>query len=280
MHGTARRSSKEPLHLWNVPQRSTYDDEAQSDLPGFRPSLSRMTTPSSGHYECRHQPQEQEHLGLERHQRTSTHACSPLMDASRPRKEFAQSGRRALTEASYGLSRASFPTADVLSTPTSRPTSRPVSTMHGPSAVQWPFASWPRKGCDTKPFENVEAFEEFDAEISANETMRTRLMQQFRGLGGSSIGPATRRILGILLSQEVAVQYSWLGMKGKKDFSALQVADTITRAVMQNFSTSKRRDVENVIKGWLRHSGEKLRKQQAKADTPEGSLDVHSDFSD
>ncbi|XP_049514294.1 uncharacterized protein LOC119433780 [Dermacentor silvarum] len=87
-HGTARHSSKEPLHLWNVAQCSTYDDEAQSDLPGFRPSESRTTTPSSGHYECRNQPQEQEYLGLERHQRTSTHACSPFMAAPLPRKEF------------------------------------------------------------------------------------------------------------------------------------------------------------------------------------------------
>ncbi|XP_054931679.1 uncharacterized protein [Dermacentor andersoni] len=312
MHGTAKRSGKESLHSWNVPQCSAYnermhgspecsareplqrsfprrpecDDNAQSDLPGLWPCVNRTATPSSGHYDCRSQPFEHEHLA-----------------ASQPRNDFSRSG-------SYGLSRASFPTADVLSTPTSRPTSRSVSTINGPSDFEHqvfkilqtilmrvehqgrqldaiaqqlrsgPLTVGPAKDVVPKPFEDIEAFEEFDAEISTNEGTRTRLVQQFHGLGGSSIGPATRRILGILLSQKVAVQYSWLGKKGKKSFSALQVADTITRAVMQNFPTSKRNDVESIIKVWLRHSGEKLRKQQAKAATSESSLDVNSDFSD
>ncbi|XP_070391010.1 uncharacterized protein [Dermacentor albipictus] len=157
MHGTAKRSGKEPLQSWNVPQRSAYnermhgspecsareplqqsfprrpecDDNAQSDLPGLWPCVNRTPTPSSGHYDCRSQPFEHEHLGLERRHKTSTHARSPLTAASQPRNDFSRSG-------SYGLSRASFPTADVLSTPTSRPTSRSVSTVNGPSGG-WPL---------------------------------------------------------------------------------------------------------------------------------------------
>ncbi|XP_072142408.1 uncharacterized protein [Dermacentor andersoni] len=311
MHGTAKRSGKESLHSWNVPQCSAYnermhgspecsareplqrsfprrpecDDNAQSDLPGLWPCVNRTATPSSGHYDCRSQPFEHEHLGLERRQKTSTHARSPLTAASQPRNDFSRSG-------SYGLSRASFPTADVLSN-FEHQVFKILQTIlmrveHqgrqldaiAQQLCSGPLTVGPAKDVVPKPFEDIEAFEEFDAEISTNEGTRTRLMQQFHGLGGSSIGPATRRILGILLSQKVAVQYSWLGKKGKKSFSALQVADTITRAVMQNFPTSKRNDVKSIIKVWLRHSGEKLRKQQAKAATSESSLDVNSDFSD
>lgn len=70
-------------------------DEAQSDLPAFRPSESRTTTPSSGkvcmageissntifvlffkgHYECRNQPQEQEYLGWFSASCSTTMAC-------------------------------------------------------------------------------------------------------------------------------------------------------------------------------------------------------------
>nr|XP_054921006.1 uncharacterized protein LOC126518506 [Dermacentor andersoni] len=232
MHGSPECSAREPLQR-SFPRRPECDDNAQSDLPGLWPCVNRTATPSSGHYDCRSQPFEHEHLA-----------------ASQPRNDFSRSG-------SYGLSRASFPTADVLSTPTSRPTSRSVSTINGPSDFEHqvfkilqtilmrvehqgrqldaiaqqlcsgPLTVGPAKDVVPKPFEDIEAFEEFDAEISTNEGTRTRLMQQFHGLGGSSIGPATRRILGILLSQKVAVQYSWLGKKGKS-FSALQVADTIT----------------------------------------------------
>ncbi|XP_075547348.1 uncharacterized protein LOC142581783 [Dermacentor variabilis] len=133
-HGAAKRSAKEPLDSWNFPQRSAYnermhgspecsareplqrsfprrpeyDDNAQSDLPDLWPCVSRTATPSSGHYDCRSQPFEHEHLGLERRQKTSTHARSPLMAVSLPRNDFSRSG-------SCGLSRAYFPTADVLS---------------------------------------------------------------------------------------------------------------------------------------------------------------------
>lgn len=39
----------------------------------------------------------------------------------------------------------------------------------------------------------------------------------------------------------------------------------ISGAVRQNFAEAKKSDIEAVIKVWLRHSAEKLRKLQAKA---------------
>lgn len=46
-------------------------------------------------------------------------------------------------------------------------------------------------------------------------------------LGGSAAAPATRRILEAIMSQKVAVRYSWLGQKGKKKFSVLNIATLI-----------------------------------------------------
>ncbi|KAL1477455.1 hypothetical protein MTO96_035721, partial [Rhipicephalus appendiculatus] len=51
-------------------------------------------------------------------------------------------------------------------------------------------------------------------------------MQQFAGLGGTTFGAAAR-MLELLLSQEVAVQFSWAGQKGKRKFVDLGVTNAI-----------------------------------------------------
>ncbi|KAK8760805.1 hypothetical protein V5799_027929 [Amblyomma americanum] len=117
----------------------------------------------------------------------------------------------------------------------------------------------------TRPFNEVSAFEEFDSQLGMNEGLKTRLLQQLCGLGGVAAPPATRNVLEALMTPKVAVNYSWLGQKGKKKFCSLNVADVILRAVKQNFSESTQCDVINVVKVWLRHSAEKLKKEEAKA---------------
>lgn len=53
-------------------------------------------------------------------------------------------------------------------------------------------------------------------------------VHQFSGLGGSAVGLTTWRFLHLLLTQEVVVNYSWFSQKGKRIFSALNVADVET----------------------------------------------------
>ncbi|XP_075735640.1 uncharacterized protein LOC142776235 [Rhipicephalus microplus] len=79
-----------------------------------------------------------------------------------------------------------------------------------------------------------------------------------------TFGAAARRMLELLLSLEVAVQFSWAGQKGKRKFVDLGVTDVICKAVRRNFPETKKNDIECVIKVWLRHAGEKLQKQRLR----------------
>ncbi|CAN7951178.1 unnamed protein product, partial [Ixodes pacificus] len=106
----------------------------------------------------------------------------------------------------------------------------------------------------------LKTFLEFDSSLSSDERKRTLLLHQFTGLGGRSMGSATRNILEVLLSHKVALNFSWLGQKGKEKFRDLNVADIIYSAVKSTES-----DVQTIIKVWLRHAGEKLKKLQSKA---------------
>lgn len=132
-----------------------------------------------------------------------------------------------------------------------------------------------------KPLQDIEEFEKFDAELGTNDSTRARLLREMSGLGGLSVAHATRRILEALMNQQVAVQYSWLGQKGKKKFGLLNVAKLIIKAVKQNFADATHTEVENVIKTWLRHSGERLKKLEAKAATAQYKGPTHEEeFSD
>ncbi|KAL3181570.1 hypothetical protein MRX96_036689 [Rhipicephalus microplus] len=74
-----------------------------------------------------------------------------------------------------------------------------------------------------------------------NNDLKTVQIQQLAGLGGSTFGAAARRMLELLLSLEVAVQFSWAGQKGKRKFVDLGVTDVICKAVRRNFPETKKK---------------------------------------
>lgn len=54
------------------------------------------------------------------------------------------------------------------------------------------------------------------------------------GLGGHTLGSNVRRALGMLMTQEVAMEFSWLGQKGKRRFVDLQLADIIFSKIIKS----------------------------------------------
>ncbi|XP_075722816.1 uncharacterized protein LOC142765550 isoform X3 [Rhipicephalus microplus] len=114
------------------------------------------------------------------------------------------------------------------------------------------------------PVKDIDQFLSLEGRLAADGNIKLKLIQQLAGLGGSTFGAAARRMLELLLSLEVAVQFSWAGQKGKRKFVDLGVTDVICKAVRRNFPETKKNDIECVIKVWLRHAGEKLQKQRLR----------------
>ncbi|XP_042144175.1 uncharacterized protein LOC120840882 [Ixodes scapularis] len=112
-----------------------------------------------------------------------------------------------------------------------------------------------------EPHASYDSFMEFECQLQASEAMRKKLVHWFAGLGGKTVGATTRRLLEALMTQNVAVNFSWKGQKGKAKFQQLQCVELIYQAVKRNPRiTTTRHDIEEVIKTWLRHAAEKLRK--------------------
>ncbi|XP_077536344.1 uncharacterized protein LOC144148703 isoform X2 [Haemaphysalis longicornis] len=117
------------------------------------------------------------------------------------------------------------------------------------------------------PISDIEEFEKFNQDLSQSINMKAKVMQELSGVGGSNTSTATRRILEALLTQEVAVQYSWLGQKGKKKFASLPVCQLIYKAVKRMISSENNKSIEDIIKTWLRHAGEKLHKRRTNSNS-------------
>ncbi|KAL1446263.1 hypothetical protein MTO96_044634, partial [Rhipicephalus appendiculatus] len=74
-------------------------------------------------------------------------------------------------------------------------------------------------------FSNVKEFEKFNENLSKSTQLRSTLIKELSSLGGYNASSATRRFLEAIMTQEVAVHYSWLGRKGKRAFSTLPICD-------------------------------------------------------
>ncbi|KAL3228118.1 hypothetical protein MRX96_004035 [Rhipicephalus microplus] len=77
------------------------------------------------------------------------------------------------------------------------------------------------------PVKDIDQFLSLEGRLAADGNIKLKLIQQLAGLGGSTFGAAARRMLELLLSLEVAVQFSWAGQKGKRKFVDLGVTDVI-----------------------------------------------------
>ncbi|XP_040073685.1 uncharacterized protein LOC120850302 isoform X1 [Ixodes scapularis] len=112
------------------------------------------------------------------------------------------------------------------------------------------------------PFNELATFLDFDASVASSEEKKKRLMVSWGKYGGSSGPDMTRRILVGLLSDDIAVQYSFKGGKGKRKFNELACWEIIKETVKAQgkLSGATDYDVEQTVKSWLAHSKERLDK--------------------
>ncbi|KAM7282031.1 uncharacterized protein LOC115316529 [Ixodes scapularis] len=111
----------------------------------------------------------------------------------------------------------------------------------------------------------------FEKELDEEKALR--LVHELKQLGGKTASKATKRMLTYLLTDELAAQFSWIGRKGKLNFSVLKTATAITDAAKK--LPGGKDAIEDSIKSWLRHAPERAKGQRCKA--PEAHQNEESD---
>ncbi|XP_065307807.2 uncharacterized protein [Dermacentor albipictus] len=115
---------------------------------------------------------------------------------------------------------------------------------------------------------------EFDDSLKRSASMKKQLKTRWKKLGGTGIVDATRRVLKDLLSDHVAMHYSWQGGKGKRHFR-----ETACCEVMLDVLTSRTTcdgtvaEIEKVTKSRLRHAKERMERKTVKHPDDGGTND-------
>ncbi|CAG9773379.1 unnamed protein product [Ceutorhynchus assimilis] len=119
----------------------------------------------------------------------------------------------------------------------------------------------------TFPLSHSLQMEELE-EFLKSDNNCTSLVKLLTRLGGSSVKVMTTRILYHVLTNEVAMEYSWEGQKGKKKFKELKLANVIFKAVRGNQRTQLAQDDEIIkyIKGFLVRAKERTKKKKEEVE--------------
>ncbi|XP_044765613.1 uncharacterized protein LOC123321893 isoform X2 [Coccinella septempunctata] len=111
------------------------------------------------------------------------------------------------------------------------------------------------------PIKNIDELQKFEKYLEIGEN-KTKVVCELSKIGGSNHKVMTKRLLERLISNVLAMNYSWLGLKKKDNFSALILSSTVKESVMKIHRKITESDVELVIKGWLVKAKEREEKSQ------------------
>ncbi|XP_040064220.1 uncharacterized protein LOC115329471 [Ixodes scapularis] len=111
-------------------------------------------------------------------------------------------------------------------------------------------------------FNMVEDFLSFDNSLESEE-MKKKLKMHWKGCDGKSIYDALQRVLHKLMSDEVAVEFSFQGGKGKRKFCNLRSWTVLLECLLANKGLGATEyKVEKALKSWLAHAKERMEKRQ------------------
>ncbi|XP_064468843.1 uncharacterized protein LOC135383201 [Ornithodoros turicata] len=122
------------------------------------------------------------------------------------------------------------------------------------------------------PFTSLKDFQDFDKSLGQSASKRKALKNKWKRYGGRSAKDATTRILNMLMLDNVAVNYSWEGKKGKSKFKDLWCWAVMREALRENknFGGASDYEGEQAIKSWLRHASERLYKKNRMGEADSG----------
>ncbi|XP_054723191.1 uncharacterized protein LOC129233148 isoform X2 [Uloborus diversus] len=98
----------------------------------------------------------------------------------------------------------------------------------------------------------------------SEEEVRKHMIRELQKFGGAHLAEVVRRMLVYLLTDEVAEKYSFMGLKGKMQFSSLKLCSLINDVARIHVKTATNKEISKPIAAWLRHAKERLNKKKTQ----------------
>ncbi|KAM0736912.1 hypothetical protein ACS0PU_000005 [Formica fusca] len=111
------------------------------------------------------------------------------------------------------------------------------------------------------PLRTVQEFEQFQENLVTSLEIQKLYIHEIKMVGGSDPGKFTRATLHFLISNELALQYSWSGQKNTRKFRDTLISQLIVETISKIKNVPKS-DIETIIKKWLQHASDRLKNRK------------------
>ncbi|XP_071652451.1 uncharacterized protein [Temnothorax longispinosus] len=115
------------------------------------------------------------------------------------------------------------------------------------------------------PAQTLEDFHAAEDKWKMDKEYRENVLRLFAKCKGTNVKNTTYTLMGILMSDNVAMQYSWTGAKQNKEkFSKSRFHTVLQTTIMQMHNDATLQGIKKCITDWLRHAKERHTRQHLK----------------
>ncbi|KAL5239352.1 hypothetical protein ACI65C_006762, partial [Semiaphis heraclei] len=102
--------------------------------------------------------------------------------------------------------------------------------------------------------------------LTKEQTFRKKVITELSRLTGSNMSETVRKIMQKLFTDNFLTNYSYIGFKGKKQFSTLQTCRIIFESIrkMKQYKDISDIDIEKPLKNWMAQSSARIKKTLEK----------------
>ncbi|XP_011158088.3 uncharacterized protein LOC105194722 [Solenopsis invicta] len=126
---------------------------------------------------------------------------------------------------------------------------------------------------DKKEKENINTLKDFplkeqheldilERKLQNDTSFRDEMIKQLTHIRSDLMRSTSVRIMKLILSNELAVKYSWFGAKKKQSFSSLNLCKVVITVLRKTHPDASDDQISAPIKIWLAHAKERLDRQR------------------
>ncbi|XP_043464088.1 uncharacterized protein LOC122499679 [Leptopilina heterotoma] len=105
------------------------------------------------------------------------------------------------------------------------------------------------------------------SDTTSHETLPKQPLKSQRKVsrrGGKDFAAACRAVMSLIMTDTLAREYSWKGVKGNRKFEDKNIAATVIGEILKSFPTTTESAIEGVIADWFRRTGDRIKRNISK----------------
>ncbi|KMQ84781.1 hypothetical protein RF55_17133 [Lasius niger] len=114
------------------------------------------------------------------------------------------------------------------------------------------------------PLKNENELRAVEIKLGNNTSYRNEMIKQLARLTGQDVKHSCLCLMRQIISNEVAVLFSWHGAKKKESFSKLNLCQVILSVIRNAHASVKDEQISSPIKIWLAHAKERMDRKREK----------------